>query len=177
MTADEYPWYKVVEEECLLQGDILKGCPIVTPPAKIEEGAITDFKIVKYDIVVLSQSCDLLTGKIKLVLVSPFWDFETLCKVDNSYSSDERKEAIRRGDIPGFHLLNKCQVPEFESDFVIVDFKSVYAVPFEYLIEITKQTGKRLRLLPPYREHLSQAFARFFMRVGLPTDIPSFIKT
>jgi hypothetical protein len=32
----------------------------------------------------------------------------------------------------------------------------------------------RLRLLPPYREHLSQSFARFFMRVGLPVDIPSF---
>ena len=25
---------------------------------------------------------------------------------------------------------------------------------------------------PPYREHLAQAFARFFMRVGLPIDIP-----
>jgi len=24
---------------------------------------------------------------------------------------------------------------------------------------------------PPYREHLSQAFARFFMRVGLPIPI------
>jgi hypothetical protein len=34
--------------------------------------------------------------------------------------------------------------------------------------------GRRLRLLPPYREHLSQAFARFFMRVGLPVDIPPF---
>ena len=31
-----------------------------------------------------------------------------------------------------------------------------------------------LRLLPPYGEHLSQAFARFFMRVGLPVDIPPF---
>ncbi len=32
----------------------------------------------------------------------------------------------------------------------------------------------RLRLLPPYREHLAQGFARFFMRVGLPVDIPAF---
>jgi hypothetical protein len=24
---------------------------------------------------------------------------------------------------------------------------------------------------PPYREHLSQAFARFFMRVGLPQPV------
>ena len=31
----------------------------------------------------------------------------------------------------------------------------------------------RKRLLPPYREHLSQSFARYFMRVGLPTDIPA----
>jgi hypothetical protein len=31
-----------------------------------------------------------------------------------------------------------------------------------------------LRLLPPYRKHLSQSFARFIMRVGLPIDIPSF---
>ena len=34
--------------------------------------------------------------------------------------------------------------------------------------------ARRLRLLPPYREHLSQSFARFFMRVGLPIDTPSF---
>jgi hypothetical protein len=34
------------------------------------------------------------------------------------------------------------------------------------------RAGDRLRLLPPYREHLSQAFARYFMRVGLPQDIP-----
>jgi|GEM_PF-2963531 hypothetical protein len=27
------------------------------------------------------------------------------------------------------------------------------------------------RLLPPYREHLSQAFDHFFMRVGLPVPI------
>jgi hypothetical protein len=30
-----------------------------------------------------------------------------------------------------------------------------------------ERVGCELRLLPPYREHLSQAFARFFMRVGL----------
>jgi hypothetical protein len=29
----------------------------------------------------------------------------------------------------------------------------------------------RPQLLPPYREHLSQSFARFFMRVGLPIPV------
>ena len=56
----------------------------------------------------------------------------------------------------------------------MVDFRNVYGVPFGFLEELSASRGERLRLLPPYREHLSQAFARFFMRVGLPTDIPSF---
>ncbi|MBD5492017.1 MAG: hypothetical protein HDR16_07880 [Lachnospiraceae bacterium] len=37
--------------------------------------------------------------------------------------------------------------------------------------EMAFKNGKRLRLCPPYREHLSQAFARYFMRVGLPVNI------
>jgi len=47
-------------------------------------------------------------------------------------------------------------------------------VPFDFIVDLAKKKGKRLRLLPPYREHLSQAFARFFIRVGLPVDIPQF---
>jgi len=41
----------------------------------------------------------------------------------------------------------------------------------EDLRGLAQRGEPRLRLRPPYREHLSQAFARFFMRVGLPTDI------
>ncbi len=78
---------------------------------------------------------------------------------------------IRRGYAPGYHLLNKCAIEEFEEEYLVVDFRSVYSVPYSFVKELSKKRGKRLRLLPPYREHLSQAFARFFMRVGLPVDI------
>ncbi len=84
------------------------------------------------------------------------------------------KESLRRGYLPGYHLLNKCEIDGFKRDYLIVDFRSVYSVPFDFIVELVKKRGKRLRLLPPYREHLSQAFARFFMRVGLPVDIPPF---
>lgn len=174
MAAEEYPWYKIVKEDCILQGDILRDCPIVIPPSKIEEGTSIDSKVIIYDVIVLSQSCDLAARKIKLVLVCPFWTLDDFGKMDKSFMSDDRKENLRRGDLPGFHLLNKCSLVGFESDYFIVNFKSIYAVPIDYLLEITKNKGNRLRLLPPYREHLSQAFARFFMRVGLPTDIPPF---
>jgi hypothetical protein len=84
------------------------------------------------------------------------------------------KESLRRGYLPGYHLLNKCEIDGFQTDYLIVDFRNVYSVPFDFIVELAKKRGKRLRLLPPYREHLSQAFARFFMRVGLPVDIPPF---
>src|SRR5262249_39772943 len=37
-------------------------------------------------------------------------------------------------------------------------------------------TAEELRLHSPYREHLAQAFARYFMRVGLPHDARAFEK-
>jgi hypothetical protein len=52
-----------------------------------------------------------------------------------------------------------------------VDFKNVYGIHFDFLLDLIRQPSPRIRLLPPYREHLSQAFARYFMRVGLPLDI------
>jgi len=57
---------------------------------------------------------------------------------------------------------------------MVVDFRHSYSLPFTLINDISGKLGKRLRLLPPYREHLSQAYARFFMRVGLPIDIPKF---
>jgi len=55
--------------------------------------------------------------------------------------------------------------------YSIVDFHRIYSLPKNYLRKIAQEKEVRLRLLPPYREHLSQAFARYFMRVGLPVDI------
>jgi hypothetical protein len=52
----------------------------------------------------------------------------------------------------------------------VVDFRNVFSLPFDFLKSYCAE-GERLRLLPPYREHLSQAFARFFMRVGLPVPV------
>jgi len=41
--------------------------------------------------------------------------------------------------------------------------------------QLRAENGETLRLLSPYKEHLSQSFARFFMRVGLPIDIDPFL--
>lgn len=83
-------------------------------------------------------------------------------------------EEARRGQLPAFHALNECKLPNAGREFRVVDFRRIYALPLDFTREFAMKTPDRIRLLPPYREHLSQAFARFFMRVGLPTDIPPF---
>jgi len=174
MSSRTYPWYEVVhEEDELLQGDFMKNCPMVPPPPTIDT---RDYKvrIRAYNVVVMSQSCDLVEKKIDLVLVCPYWPLKEFSKEQQILRSPKGKEALRRGNFIGHHMLNKCDIPGFELDYLVVDFRGVYSVPFDNILGLAKANGDRLRLLPPYREQLSQAFARFVMRVGLPVDIPAF---
>jgi len=167
----QYPWYCIVDRnEGLLQGDFVHECPIVIPPPEIS-GEVQEVDINNYDVIIMSQSCDLEQGKISLVLVCPYYPL-----AETRFSkNDKDKEKLRKGSFFGYHLLKKCELGEFETDFLVVDFLNVYSVDFDFLVSLVRNKERRLRLLPPYREHLSQAFARFFMRVGLPVDIPAFV--
>jgi len=162
--------------EPIWQGDFISSCPIVIPSVEIGDELLATIEtdVKEYDVVIMSQSCDLEHKKIDLVLVCPVFRLKESERNNNFLKSKKVKEKIRQGTIPGYHLLDKSNKVGL-TDYMIVDFHNVYGVPFDFLIDFVKKRGKRLRLLPPYREHLSQAFARFFMRVGLPVDIPSFI--
>jgi hypothetical protein len=81
-------------------------------------------------------------------------------------------DKIRRGEMPAYYLLN--EEPSADFPFSVVDFHSIYSAPKDYLMELARQQKPRIRLISPYREHLSQAFGKYFMRVGLPGDIRAF---
>lgn len=169
-------WYsESASKEALEQGDLLLNCPIVLPPSKGKPEEWTDFTIDNYDVVILTQSCDLANGKIKLVQVCPFSTLSDFCITNPHFNNYKSKESIRRGYLPGYHLLNKCEFLE-NDDFLIVDFKTAFSVSFLFLEEFKNFTKTRIRTNSPYKEHLSQSYARFFMRVGLPSDIPPFKK-
>lgn len=154
---------------------MFQSCPVIIPPKnRIKPGDKVPADFEEYDVVVMSQSCDLVLKKIDLVLVCPIWTLSNLEYENDFLKSRNGKEQLRQGNVPGYHLLNKCEIKGFEQEYIVVDFWNVYGVYLDFLIELAKDSGKRLRLLSPYREHLSQAFARFFMRVGLPADIPKF---
>ena len=171
-----YPWYEVVPPDAdLEQGDFVAACPLVVPPAHAEIGAEAEVLIREFDVIVMSQSCDLVGDrpKIETVLVCPYAELRALPR-QHHLSQPVEQEAARRGNLPGYHILNRCDVTGYEFDYTYVALREVYGVNFGFLRQLATSRGDRLRLLPPYREHLSQAFARFFMRVGLPIDIPAF---
>jgi hypothetical protein len=175
--VQDYPWFEVVDgSDDLLQGDFIKNCPIVVPPSEMsdESDEVIEAHVHEYNVIVMSQSCDLAQGRLKLVLVCPIWPLSEFEKTSPYYRSRKGKESLRRGNLPGYHLLNKCEIDGSKTDHLVVDFRNVYGVPFDFLMNLVKKRDRRVRLLPPYREHLSQSFARFFMRVGLPVDIPPF---
>ena len=55
-----------------------------------------------------------------------------------------------------------------------MDFGKLLTLRIGHLERHAATLGPRHRLNSPYLEHLSQSFARFFMRVGLPADIPPY---
>jgi hypothetical protein len=176
-----YPWYETLRNSGeIRQGDFMPNCPIILPPNNFnfENGQLLiDQELVMktLDAVVVSQSCDLENDKIEIVLVCPFYSidyfFESLPQSDRVGKGREKiLRALKQGNLPAYHLLNRDEVNDI-TNFLIVDFRNVYGINFEFLKTYSPTLAKRQRLLPPYREHLSQAFARFFMRVGLPNDI------
>lgn len=170
-----YPWYEVVSNsKVILQGDFVPECPIVVPPQTIKSDTEPEVSIQLIDSVVLSQSCDLENGNIEIVLVAPHYTLKTFLELlpEKEFSTTKAKHKVidnlRKGHLPGYHILNKYE--NYLQDYQVVDFRNVYGINLITLKDLCVNLN-RVRLLPPYREHLSQAFARYFMRVGLPQDL------
>ncbi|WP_366923609.1 hypothetical protein MFMK1_000512 [Metallumcola ferriviriculae] len=173
MVAIEYPWYMMVKGSSIEQGDIIRDCPVIKPNIEVLSGENTKVTAEEYDVVVMSQSCDLQQRKVELVLLCPIFSLDEIIDYygGNSKERRKRKEAIKKGQIHHQHLLHKYEDDEVPIPISVVDFSKIFSVPIEFLMQFAEDQGHRVRLLPPYREHLSQSFAKFFMRVGLPTPI------
>src|SRR5438477_8116530 len=74
---NSYPWYSVVTDDELQQGDILDDCPIFIPrTARFDGTAVhAHFDCEERPVILLSQSCDLVKGreKVEEVLLCATW--------------------------------------------------------------------------------------------------------
>ncbi len=166
-------WEKVAESN-LHQGDHLPDCAVPifldpSPTLKTQQVPIDVF-----DLIVLTQSCDLEKNNVRLVAMCPIAPIETFERKSPEYKKKGKWNEVRKGRIEGLHMLGALNNPTNNRDALVVDFREIYSLPFEYLVKHATGLGPRWRLKSPFLEHFSQAFARFFMRVGLPSTIPEF---
>jgi hypothetical protein len=141
-------------------------------------------EIIAEDVIVMTQACDLEHDKVSDVVLCPHYalsffrdevwkpDQEQKGQKTSSESWLKYYKAIANGHLWNLCVLNSSSIEGHAIEHRIVDFHMIYTVPRDFLELLLRQRGKpRLRLVPPYREHLSQAFARFFMGVGLPAPL------
>jgi hypothetical protein len=174
----DYKWYDdIPANSSIEQGDIVENCNVLIPNDQHYQAILesktneTPLDIVEINGIILSQSCDIQNEKIDSIIVCPIWSLKDFMEKGGTFSSSKTRENLRQGKFPEYHLLQKFKGERLPSDFYFVDFHRIYSVPKKFIEAILKDKPHK-RLLPPYREHLSQSFARYFMRVGLPIDIP-----
>ncbi len=193
MTTSE-PWYQVVAaDEKLTQGDLVFNCPLLSwSPNPFQMSDLSEVEVLKQavtafkaDVIVMTQACDLEHAKVRNVVLCPHLalsSFRASWKRAMEQGGQNPTEKAWRNtcnDIADGYVwnqafLNSCSLGEgdLRTELRVVDFQDIFTVPRTFLEALlARRLAHRLRLLPPYREHISQAFARFFMRVGLPQPL------
>ena len=165
-------WYSIVDNEEIQQGDFFFNLDI--PVVNDTSADPPEVDMQTFDAIVMTQSCDIQKKKMEHLILCPVLEVKEVAKEHPEMASNGGMNDLRRERYVAFHLLNKCQLSSFEFDYRLVGFERIFERPKAVIQVLAEQQTPRLRLMSPYREHLAQAFARFFMRVGLPNDIPEF---
>lgn len=172
--GDEYPWYKVVTDGSIEQGDVIVNVPHFTLEPSISDYLNDNAKtnIDFYDAIVLSQSCDLVATrpKVEQVIVCPVFELDELRNSILAVKDKGSADNVKKGRIEGLHMLPPSNLEEMPLNGHVANFRQVFTLPFAMLTEIIGMQDPRIRLMPPYREDLAQAFSRFVMRIGYPKD-------
>jgi hypothetical protein len=163
----------------LAQGDMLLHCRVPVIRADIDESSQlpdtpSSVDVDELDLILMTQSCDLENGKTRLVACCPISTISEFEAANQAYEKVGAWESVRQGRVEGLHLLASPTTPADKWTAYVVDFRSIYSLPVEYLLAHANKFPSRWRLNSPYLEHFSQSFARFFMRVGLPSSIAAY---
>jgi hypothetical protein len=163
---DKYAdWYRRTDE--LSQGSVVLNTWVFEESAEStpEQPDVAERFI---DAIVLTQSCDISKVPQTRLLVAEIQSYASVAERGEIFrSSKYRKELVDGLTISEFLLPPAADVL---ADWSLVNFRELYTVDRDRLSGGESFLG----LDSPYREHLGQAFARFMMRVGLPTGLFDF---
>jgi hypothetical protein len=168
------------------QGDVFQEVECIEHAVE-KRGIVEVSKIVFPLVIVLTQDCDLEqdsnnrlreTSNTKLlsVLVAPLYNAEHVFQGEHLTDIGLRMTPINKGATPGKTLM-KNETPRYHYiDFPqdvplvasVVDFKHYFSTHVSYMERIRKRNFV-CRLADLFREDVSQRFASYLGRIGLPT--------
>jgi len=160
--------YEIVNTVDILQGDFIENCPNFLISPTWEPDSEEEVLVKIYKAVVLTNSCDIVNEKIDNILVAPVEDI----KVFAGKNPEVNIRQIIQNKIYRYCHLPPCLLNSHKSDGFIVDFSKAFSVPREYFKSLVASQRNRLRVRPPYREHLSHRFGESISRVALPQLTP-----
>jgi hypothetical protein len=168
-------WWLQVNGRQLAQGDLLPDChlPVFTGAGSVSNATIEE-EVNRARLIVMTQSCDLENNKATFVALCPIYQLAEFEKANPSFAKKGAWENVRKARFEGLHLLAFPENPSENRQSLVVDFGHIVSLPITYLGDHAESLEHRWRLQSPFLEHFSQAFARFFMRVGLPSAIEPF---
>lgn len=176
-----------VKEGRICQGDIFKDVEYVEYAVE-KSGIIEISKIIFPLVIVLTQDCDLkqdFTNRAEAagetqdkhllsVIVAPLYNAEHVYNGEHLSYLSLKMQDISKGSKTYIKLLKKNQLPryhylEFEDSITssIIDFKHYFAVNVELLLK-SKSENFIFNVPSLAREQISQRFANFLSRIGLP---------
>lgn len=168
-------WYETVQSGELEQGDLLFDLPTPRVVGPVPANGAPTVALSRGHFIVLSQTCDLVNDKVPEVLVASVVPYSEFSQQDgNARSTAFRKSVVQGYDIAFFLLPETGEEPTIP--WSLVDFHHLRLVDKRTCHQHAGQVGQRLRLAPPYKEHFSQAFGRYMMRVALPLTAHEFLK-
>lgn len=173
-------WWTRVSTAGHEQGDLLCNLPVPTVTHLTTDGDRPEVTYDRIDAIVVTQTCDLENSKVRTVLLARVVSWRVFAAAQFAAGNRAVKSStsianLIRCDIPPLTLLHeRTEVPALP--WSVCDLRELSTVDRAHLDHVTTQPGsrQRLRLRSPYREHLAQAFARVFLRVGLPHDAGAF---
>ncbi len=155
------------------QGDIFPSFRVLTPVASETDDGDYAFAARDQTIVVLTQSCDIPKSGQRTLMAASVFDYDALVSAEGNdhLRTTEYRRSLARGNAIADFLIPPTQGGEIS--WSIVSFRDLFVVPKSIVLDVAGRQPP-IRLASPYKEYLSQAFARFVMRVGLPSPLHDF---
>ena len=110
--SQSYPphWFAEVSCDDLEQGDIFVSCPVFVPPDGLVDKRPENakFRCEDRDVIVFSQSCDIVKGREKVdeVLLCAVWKPSEI--KEGVLARTSGWEDAHKGRMAGFHILAEC---------------------------------------------------------------------